>query len=79
MVSVANPEIKLFTHKFKVDGITKYLEENVFKFDNAFNENQTTEELFKYAVNPILEEIFNNGNITLFAYGQTSSGKTYTM
>jgi len=39
VVSVANPEIKLFTHKFKVDGITKYLEENKYKFDNAFNEN----------------------------------------
>lgn len=39
VVSVANPEIKLFSHKYKVDGITKYLEENLFKFDNTFNEN----------------------------------------
>ncbi len=41
-ISVANPELKLFTPKFKVDGITKYLEENLFKFDNTFNENETT-------------------------------------
>lgn len=36
-VSVANPELKIFTPKLKVDGITKYLEENHFKFDNTFN------------------------------------------
>lgn len=41
-LSVANPEVKIFYQKLKVDGITKYLEENSFKFDNAFNENEST-------------------------------------
>ena len=36
-ISVANPEIKIFNSKFKVDGITKYLEDNLFTFDNTFN------------------------------------------
>lgn len=45
-LSVANPEVKIFNQKLKVDGITKYLEENQFKFDNTFNENETTEELY---------------------------------
>jgi len=46
VISVANPELKLFTQKLKVDGISKYLDVANFKFDNAFNENETTEELF---------------------------------
>lgn len=45
-LSVANPEVKIFNQKLKVDGITKYLEENQFKFDNTFNENETTEDLY---------------------------------
>ena len=78
-LSVANPELKIFTPKFKVDGITKFLEENLFKFDNSFNENETTEELYECAVQPVLADIFNKETITIFAYGQTGSGKTYTM
>ena len=39
VVSVANPEIRLFTQKYKVDGISKYIDMSSFKFDNAFNEN----------------------------------------
>ena len=50
VVSVANPELRLFYQKFKVDGITKYLESQTFKFDNAYNENQSTEELYKTSV-----------------------------
>ncbi len=67
VVSVANPEIRLFTQKLKVDGISKYLDVQNFKFDNSFNENQETHELFDAAVDPVIEEIFNGGNITLFA------------
>ncbi len=78
-ISVANPELKIFTPKFKVDGITKYLEETLFRFDNTFNENQTTEEIYNSSVQPIIEGIFKKGMVTLFAYGQTSSGKTFTM
>ena len=78
-LSVANPELKIFAPKFKVDGITKFLEENLFIFDNTFNENETTEELYECAVQPVLGDIFNKETITIFAYGQTGSGKTYTM
>jgi len=78
-ISVANPEIKVFYSKFKVDGITKYIETNNFTFDNAFNENETSDELFECSLKPVLHEIFEEGFVTLFAYGQTGSGKTYTM
>ena len=78
-VSCANPNIKIFESKLKVDGITKYVDQHVFTFDNAFNENESTEDVYKYALDPSLDLLFKNGMVTIFAYGQTSSGKTYTM
>jgi kinesin family member 2/24 len=45
-VSVANPQIQVHEPKFKVDGITKYIENHFFTFDNAFNENETSEALY---------------------------------
>ena len=68
-ISVANPEIKIFTPKFKVDGITKYLEANKFWFDNTFNENESTDELYDCSVKDVINDIFNFGMITIFAYG----------
>lgn len=78
-ISVANPEIKIFGAKYKVDGITKCLETNHFAFDNSFGENEGTEVIYEYALKNILSDIFQNGFVTLFAYGQTGSGKTFTM
>ena len=78
-VSCANPQIKIFEQKLKVDGITKYVDEHVFTFDNTFNENESTEDVYHYALESSLDMIFNRGRVTIFAYGQTSSGKTFTM
>ena len=78
-VSCANPQIKVFESKLKVDGITKYVDEHVFAFDNTFNENESTEDVYRFALEPSLDMIFKKGRVTIFAYGQTSSGKTYTM
>jgi kinesin family protein 2/24 len=39
-VSCANPQIKIIEPKFRVDGITKYVENHTFTFDNTFNEDE---------------------------------------
>jgi kinesin family protein 2/24 len=39
-VSAANPQIRILEPKFKVDGITKYVENHSFTFDNTFNEDE---------------------------------------
>ena len=79
MVSAANPCILVHCPKKKVDGITKYIDNHSFEFDNAFNEAETTEELYEYSIASLIPDLFENGLITVFAYGQTSSGKTFTM
>ena len=78
-VSCANPQIKVLESKLKVDGITKYIEDHSFTFDNTFNENETSDDLYNYTLNPLIDLIFTGGVVTCFAYGQTGSGKTYTM
>ncbi|RYZ50300.1 MAG: hypothetical protein EOP49_14240 [Sphingobacteriales bacterium] len=35
--------------------------------------------LYDQAVAPIVEEVLDGFNCTIFAYGQTGTGKTYTM
>ncbi|XP_025108990.1 kinesin-like protein KIF2A isoform X1 [Pomacea canaliculata] len=64
--------------KLKVD-LTKYLENQTFRFDYAFDENATNEMVYRYTAKPLVESIFEGGMATCFAYGQTGSGKTHTM
>lgn len=59
--------------------LTKYLEETTFKFDYAFDENSTNEEIYQVSIQPLIENAFKGAKISCFAYGQTGSGKTHTM
>lgn len=79
VISVSNPRVIVHDCKYKVDGITKFIDNQNFTFDNSFSENESNEELYRFSVEPILDLVFNTGTITIFAYGQTGSGKTFTM
>ncbi|XP_037091077.1 LOW QUALITY PROTEIN: kinesin-like protein Klp10A [Pollicipes pollicipes] len=62
----------------KVD-LTKYLENQHFRFDYAFDETCDNTLVYKYSARPLVDTIFDGGMATCFAYGQTGSGKTHTM
>lgn len=62
----------------KVD-LSKYIEENNFAFDNAFDENASNEQVYDTVVQPLVYAAFMKAKVTCFAYGQTGSGKTFTM
>jgi len=64
--------------KTKVD-LTKYLDNQHFRFDTVFDETATNELVYKYTARPLVQNIFEGGMATCFAYGQTGSGKTHTM
>lgn len=70
----------LYVHepRTKVD-LTKYLENQNFRFDYAFDESCNNELVYKYTARPLVQTIFEGGMATCFAYGQTGSGKTHTM
>ena len=78
-VSAANPKVRVHECKFRVDGITKYIENHDFQFDNAFSDLESNDQLYKAAIQPNIHFPFNRGVVTCFAYGQTGSGKTFTM
>lgn len=71
------------TSKWRVNGNSIQAIEQVeafsFNFDHIFGEDATNEDVFRTVAKPIVEAAVNGFNGTIFAYGQTSSGKTHTM
>ena len=65
--------------KYKVDGITKFIDNQGFEMDNTFSERESTETLYQCSIQPQIDFLFDGGVVTCFAYGQTGSGKTFTM
>ncbi|KAK4749918.1 hypothetical protein SAY87_027367 [Trapa incisa] len=53
--------------------------DRVFTFDKVFGPNAHQRDLYDQAVIPIVNEVLDGFNCTIFAYGQTGTGKTYTM
>ncbi|GKA84884.1 kinesin-like protein KIN-5C [Tanacetum coccineum] len=53
--------------------------DRVFTFDKVFGPTSRQKDLYEQAVVPIVNEVLEGFNCTIFAYGQTGTGKTYTM
>ncbi|KAL0666646.1 hypothetical protein Bca4012_029350 [Brassica carinata] len=53
--------------------------DRVFTFDKVFGPSAQQKDLYDQAVVPIVNEVLEGFNCTIFAYGQTGTGKTYTM
>uniref|UniRef100_A0A1A9WUB9 Kinesin-like protein n=1 Tax=Glossina brevipalpis TaxID=37001 RepID=A0A1A9WUB9_9MUSC len=50
-----------------------------YSFDNVFYSSASQENVYKAAGEPLVNDVLEGYNGTLFAYGQTSSGKTHSM
>ena len=53
--------------------------QNKFVFDRVFDMKSQQREVYDVAARPIIDSVLEGFNGTIFAYGQTSSGKTHTM
>ena len=51
----------------------------MYYFDKVFNPISTQEQVYDEAAKTIVRDVLGGYNGTIFAYGQTSSGKTHTM
>jgi kinesin family protein 2/24 len=79
-VTCLNPLVVVHDCKMRVDGISKYLDNQAFQFDHTFHEDNSTEDVYTCAVQPLVDFcVRRGGRATVFAYGQTGSGKTHTM
>nr|CAH8851504.1 unnamed protein product [Trichobilharzia regenti] len=69
-----------FVVSFPGDGdTTVFLGGKMFSFDHVVQPKASQLEVYEVVAKPIVADVLNGYNGTIFAYGQTSSGKTYTM
>ncbi|XP_041097697.1 kinesin heavy chain isoform X1 [Polyodon spathula] len=64
--------------KFKGDD-TVVIAGKSYVFDKVFPTNTTQEQVYNTCAKQIVKDVLGGYNGTIFAYGQTSSGKTHTM
>lgn len=50
-----------------------------YHFDRVYDSDTSQERLYETAVAPMVDEVLQGFNCTVFAYGQTGTGKTHTM
>ncbi|KAK7940426.1 hypothetical protein WMY93_003752 [Mugilogobius chulae] len=51
----------------------------VFTFDAVYGWTSTQRDVYDEVIRPLVESVLHGFNGTIFAYGQTGTGKTYTM
>ena len=52
---------------------------NTFYFDYIFSQNISQEEIYTTSISFLINNIFEGFNSTVFTFGETGTGKTYTM
>uniref|UniRef100_A0A6P7F9C4 Kinesin-like protein n=1 Tax=Diabrotica virgifera virgifera TaxID=50390 RepID=A0A6P7F9C4_DIAVI len=68
VIEVENPRARSDNEKNKL-----------FTYDCVYDENSTQENLYDETVRPLVTSVLDGYNGCVFAYGQTGTGKTYTM
>ncbi|CAM0872560.1 unnamed protein product [Alopecurus aequalis] len=53
--------------------------DKTFTFDKVFGPKSQQRVIYDHAVAPIVDDVLEGYNCTVFAFGQTGTGKTYTM
>ncbi|CAA3002993.1 kinesin KIN-5B [Olea europaea subsp. europaea] len=62
-----------------LQGLANKQVDRVFTFDKVFGPKAQQRSIYDQAISPIVCEMLEGFNCTVFAYGQTGTGKTYTM
>ncbi|KAJ6668925.1 hypothetical protein lerEdw1_007734 [Lerista edwardsae] len=60
-------------------GVTDKTSRKTYSFDMVFGSQAKQIDVYRSVVCPILDEVLLGYNCTVFAYGQTGTGKTFTM
>ncbi|XP_063309876.1 kinesin-like protein KIF24 [Pelobates fuscus] len=79
VVTVENNETILIHERKEAVNLKEYILQHVFYFDEVFSETFSNQDVYMKTAHPLIQHVFNGGNATCFAYGQTGAGKTYTM
>ncbi|XP_027765397.1 kinesin-like protein KIF11 [Empidonax traillii] len=63
----------------RTGGVTDKTSKKTYTFDMVFGPQAKQIDVYRSVVCPILDEVIMGYNCTVFAYGQTGTGKTFTM
>ncbi|OXB72251.1 UNVERIFIED_CONTAM: hypothetical protein H355_012675, partial [Colinus virginianus] len=63
----------------RTGGVTDKMSKKTYTFDMVFGAQAKQIDVYRSVVCPILDEVIMGYNCTVFAYGQTGTGKTFTM
>ena len=61
------------------DGNTVFIDPRVFAFNRVYGPASQQKDIFDDCIAPLLSRCFDGVNVTVFAYGQTNAGKSFTM
>ncbi|KAK1947675.1 Kinesin heavy chain [Phytophthora citrophthora] len=78
-LTMASAQRCVFTENETIEVKTAEGNPQKFTFDHVFGEDTDQKMVFESVAQPVVQDIMAGYNATIFAYGQTSSGKTYTM
>jgi kinesin family protein 2/24 len=68
----------VYQPKTKLD-LTKEVEVSKFAFDNVYDETSNNMDIYNSSVKDLIPGVFHGKWASVFAYGQSGSGKTFTM
>ncbi|KAG5874663.1 hypothetical protein JTB14_012945 [Gonioctena quinquepunctata] len=68
VIEVENPKARSENEKKKI-----------FTYDSVYNESSSQQSIYDETVRPLVASVLDGYNGCVFAYGQTGTGKTYTM
>ncbi|KAF7272363.1 hypothetical protein GWI33_014851 [Rhynchophorus ferrugineus] len=68
VIEVENPKAKSDNERSKI-----------FTYDSVYDEKSTQQALYDETIRPLVSSVLEGYNGCVFAYGQTGTGKTYTM
>ncbi|KAF8822163.1 putative Kinesin heavy chain isoform 5C, partial [Cardiosporidium cionae] len=78
--SISSPSASLWTLNYQnIPSVIDKTKGHSYIYDYVFDETIPNEQVFNFLARDIVHGSVKGVNGTIFAYGQTSSGKTYTM
>ena len=71
--------VEMDTNTGTVDLVQENAAKKSFTFDLVYDCNSRQEDIYEEIGRPLVESVLQGFNCTIFAYGQTGTGKTFTM
>lgn len=75
VVKVVKNQITLSSEALQDESNSSY----TFTFDSIYDQDSTQAQVFETTAKPLVDSCLQGYNATILAYGQTGTGKTYTM